>query len=64
MCDEINSMKVRKCAELYNKNERYVIVDYDNEFVYCIDLDSCEKITRKIYKFNYEYITCNFKMCY
>ena len=33
---------------------RYIIVDYDYIYVYCIDLNSDNKICRKIIKLTYE----------
>lgn len=53
-------MSMRKGAIL-NKTKadsfRFVVVDYDYKYVYCIDLNDNNKVFRKIVRFTYE--ECN-----
>lgn len=50
-------MKMRKGKMFYKKGtdfeERYVVVDYDEGFVYCVDLRDRNKLIRVLSKFSY-----------
>jgi hypothetical protein len=54
-------MTTRKGMVLYKPKTdfsiRYIVVDYDDNFIYCVDLNSQNKIYREVVKFTYE--QCN-----
>ena len=62
----MNYMSARKGIILYKPKTdfevRYVIVDYDNFNVYCIDLNDTNKLSRRIIKFTYDECNKNFKV--
>ena len=64
--NDMNYMSMRKGIILYKPktdfNVRYVVVDYDETNVYCIDLNSKNKTIRKVVKFSYDECEKNFKI--
>jgi hypothetical protein len=57
-------MSTRKGMVLYKPKTdfkvRYVIVDYDFLYVYCIDLNDDNKVSRQVIKFTYKECNDNF----
>lgn len=55
----MNYYNLIKKGTIFNKpctdfKIRFIIIDYDCNFVYCIDLNSKNKLFRKVVKFTYE----------
>lgn len=64
--NNINYISIKKGIILYKPktdfNIRFVVVDYDEDYVYCIDLNNEDKIRRYIDTFSYKYCNENFEI--